>query len=82
MLAQRIHALTALRAVGNELFNSDTAMISIEVKKKKHSISLDCQTFVTIAMASEYESGHMSLDMPSYCKQDFSRVVGSEFYRL
>ena len=81
MPAQSIHALTALRAVGNELFNTDTAMISIEVKKK-NSISLDCQTFVTIAMASEYESGNMSLDMPSYCKQDFSRVVGSEFYRL
>ena len=55
--------------------------VSIEVKKK-HSISLDCQNFATIAMASEYESGHMSLDMPSYCKQDFSRVMGSEFYCL
>ena len=64
-----------------QLFNSDIAMISIEVEKK-HSISLDCQNFATIAMASEYESGHMSLDMPSYCKQDFSRVMGSEFYRL
>ena len=53
LLAQSIHALTALRAVGNEywnwnhfffltflqLFNSDIAMISIEVKKKTFHLS-------------------------------------------